>query len=477
MSTILCPAGGVIPPNGIVSLLDKQSPSCDKKELDTDYAFTRAVLDVSAFKDMLQKLPAEMWEDEKQQGNVKIHRPAHDAWGIKKIVFTFCDDFLLKVFDLPWSQAEEWRCHLLPIYSALGIKENQVVRSLLASMPPGMSIPVHHDTGYWVKHTHRCHVAIVTDTYEVDFFCGSTNETLRKMSFSEGRLIELNNSAKHAVTNKMKDTWRIHLILDYVDEHPVNRYLLAPGDKLNQTRRSIDLAKDQGSRPAPSFIIIGAQKSGTTSLYELMCQHPLVIKGGRRETHCFDWRWDEALKTVEEQKAHYMKFFNTEALFKYPSLLTGESTPSYLLHSDIVIPRFLAVSPLAKVLVMLRNPVDRAYSQYQMCLDPKGTPEQIKVRGMSAYAGRTFEDIIKEEIEEISFFGITAESSSADFKNLFLSTRANIKHGGHSIIARGLYVLQLQPWLDVLKPDQLLVLSIGELKSEKSDVQRYIIYL
>jgi hypothetical protein len=68
---------------------------------------------------------------------------------------------------------------------------------------------------------------------------------------------------------------------------------------------------------------------------------------------------DEALKTVEEQKAHYMKFFNTEALYKYPSLLTGESTPSYLLHSDIVIPRFLAVSPLAKVLVMLRNPVDR----------------------------------------------------------------------------------------------------------------------
>lgn len=61
-----------------------------------------------------------------------------------------------------------------------------------------------------------------------------------------------------------------------------------------------------------------------------------------------------------------MKFFNREALIKYPSLLTGESTPSYLFHSDIVIPRFLEVAPLAKVLVMLRNPVDRAYSQYQV---------------------------------------------------------------------------------------------------------------
>jgi hypothetical protein len=62
-----------------------------------------------------------------------------------------------------------------------------------------------------------------------------------------------------------------------------------------------------------------------------------------------------------------MKFFNGEALFKYPSLLTGESTPSYLLHSDIVIPRFLALAPTCKVLVTLRNPVDRAYSQFQVC--------------------------------------------------------------------------------------------------------------
>ena len=41
-----------------------------------------------------------------------------------------------------------------------------------------------------------------------------------------------------------------------------------------------------------------------------------------------------------------------------------------------------------------------------MCLDPQGTPEQIKVRGMSAYAGRSFEDIIAEEIEELRTLGI-----------------------------------------------------------------------
>jgi Aspartyl/Asparaginyl beta-hydroxylase len=215
---------GHIPPHGIVSLADKQMPACETQlPYKDDYAFTRAELDVSEFKKYLQNLPSEMWEDEKQQGNVKLHRPAHDAWGIKKIVFTFCDDFLLKVFDLPWSQAEEWRRHLLPIYEALGVPESRVVRCLLASMPPGMKIPVHHDTGLWVKHTHRCHVAIISHPTEVDFFCGPTNDSLRKICFNEGRVVELNNSAKHAVANNMKDTWRVHLILDYVDEHPVNR--------------------------------------------------------------------------------------------------------------------------------------------------------------------------------------------------------------------------------------------------------------
>jgi hypothetical protein len=203
-----------VPPDGIVDLSqDKQIPICERSTpFHSDYAFTRATVDISEFKKKLINLSPDIWEDEKQnEGNVKLTRPAHDAWGIKKIVFTFCDDFLLKVFDLPWSQSEEWRMHLLPIYQAMGIDESKVVRCLLASMPPGMSIPVHHDTGYWVKHTHRCHVAIVSGS-EVEFWVGPTNETMRKVSFEEGRVVELNNQAKHAVTNGMKDTWRIHLI-------------------------------------------------------------------------------------------------------------------------------------------------------------------------------------------------------------------------------------------------------------------------
>ena len=180
------------PPYGQVDLNDKKIPICEcPRPFADDYAYTRAEVDVSKFKLYLQSLPPEMWENEThQQGNVKLHRPAHDAWGIKKIIFTFCDDFLLKVFELPWSHSLEWKQHLTPIYHALGIEENRIVRCLLASMPPGMSIPVHHDTGYWVKHTHRCHVAIIIGS-EVEFFVGPTDDAMRRISFDEGRIVEV----------------------------------------------------------------------------------------------------------------------------------------------------------------------------------------------------------------------------------------------------------------------------------------------
>jgi hypothetical protein len=153
----------VDPPEGILDLADKACPVCDTADPITSgiadrLVYTRARIDISAFKNKVVNLPAEIWEDENQEGNVHLVRPSHDMWGVKKIIFNFCDDFLLKVLDLPWSRDSEWRPLLQQIYASIGVVESKVVRSLLARMPPRMDIPVHHDTGYWVKHTHRIHV-------------------------------------------------------------------------------------------------------------------------------------------------------------------------------------------------------------------------------------------------------------------------------------------------------------------------------
>lgn len=237
----------VIPPNGFVNLSDKSTPVFERQsDYDEYYAFTRATVDIQPFKTYLQSLPQTVWEDKCQDGNVQLIRPAHDKWGIKKIIFTFCDDFLQKIYDLPWSQLEIWRKYLLPIYQSVEINENQVVRSLLASIPPGVSIPVHHDTGYWVKKTHRLHVAVVTND-EVDFLAGPTCDDMKKYVLNEGRVIELNNQAKHAVYNNSSTLWRVHFIFDYVelDFSLPRRVTLNPGEKVNQTRRSIDLGEHE----------------------------------------------------------------------------------------------------------------------------------------------------------------------------------------------------------------------------------------
>ena len=99
-------------------------------------------MDVEEFKRKVRSVDPEEWEQEASVHNVSLTRPAHDAWGIKKIIFTFCDDFLQKVLDLPYSRDEHWRRLLLPIYTAIGVDESRIVRSLLASMPPGACLSI-----------------------------------------------------------------------------------------------------------------------------------------------------------------------------------------------------------------------------------------------------------------------------------------------------------------------------------------------
>ncbi|CAN0426482.1 unnamed protein product, partial [Discosporangium mesarthrocarpum] len=103
-----------------------------------------------------------------------------------------------------------------PVLEVLGVPPSKVIRCLLASMPPGSVIPVHQDSGHWVCHSHRIHVPIITNCDEVSFTVGVEPLSMRRVLFDEGRVVELNNQAKHAVTNGWTQH-RVHLILDYVE--------------------------------------------------------------------------------------------------------------------------------------------------------------------------------------------------------------------------------------------------------------------
>lgn len=119
--------------------------------------------------------------------------------------------------------------------------------------------------------------------------------------------------------------------------------------------------------------------------------------------------------------------------------------------------------PWAHLIVMLRNPVDRAFSQFQMIQDSNGTTEQLKVRGRSHYVGLSFEEVVEKELKEMFDAGITPESSYDDFKEKLLKSRP-MDHGGHSLLMRGLYALQLQPYLEHWPADRLKILSIKQIQ-------------
>ena len=138
--------------------------------------------------------------------------------------------------------------------------------------------------------------------------------------------------------------------------------------------------------------------------------------------------------------------------------------------SDVVIPRMKLICPWTNVIVMLRNPVERAFSQYQMCIDTAGSAEQLKVRGESSYRNKSFEAVVREEIAQLRELGISPTCSFELFREKVLRPLP-MTHGGHSIVARGLYVLQVRQWAQEWPADQLRVYSINEIKGTKSAVQ------
>jgi hypothetical protein len=109
-----------------------------------------------------------------------------------------------------------------------------------------------------------------------------------------------------------------------------------------------------GTGRLPDWLIIGAMKSGTTSLAAYLREHPGCFVAPEKEVHFFDYeyRWAFGPDWYRE------RFRDAD-----PGVLAGEATPSYM-HRPEVPARIASIVPGAKLIAILRNPVDRAYSQY-----------------------------------------------------------------------------------------------------------------
>jgi hypothetical protein len=116
-------------------------------------------------------------------------------------------------------------------------------------------------------------------------------------------------------------------------------------------------------RMLPGFLIVGAQRCGTTSMYRALSEHPAVLKAVlHKGVHYFDMNYGAGPSWY---RAHFPLKASARRAARPAagSPLTFESSPYYLFH-PLAAQRIAADLPGVKLLVLVRDPVDRAYSAY-----------------------------------------------------------------------------------------------------------------
>jgi hypothetical protein len=202
---------------------------------------------------------------------------------------------------------------------------------------------------------------------------------------------------------------------------------------LLETGRRIELARRlRQARALPDVVILGAQKSGTSSLHYYLVQHPGVIAPLRKEVHYFDVGYGHG-------EAWYRAHFGRRG---QPGL-NLDSSPYYLFHPAVP-ERLHALLPQARLIVLLRDPVRRAYSHYWHERD-KGR-ETLE-----------FEAAIAAEPARLG----DSEAALAEGR-----IGRNAAHQHFSYLARGRYADQLERWFALFPREQFLVLRFEDLARE-----------
>ena len=199
--------------------------------------------------------------------------------------------------------------------------------------------------------------------------------------------------------------------------------------------------QDEPKGALPEFIVIGAMRCGTSQFYGLLTQHPNVKKAAAKELHYFD-RPERFEKGIE----WYRKCFPAPQWNDGRKSITGEATPKYL--SDPLVPeRVFGVVPEARLIALLRNPVDRVYSHYHL----------LARRGYAP----SFEEALESEQP-----GLLEAASEPPGHEPRVSSD---QKPATKLLTKGLYVDQLMLWHQFFSKDQLLILKSEDFYKHTAD--------
>lgn len=183
-------------------------------------------------------------------------------------------------------------------------------------------------------------------------------------------------------------------------------------------------------RMLPHFIIIGAQKSGTSSLYQYLATHPQLHPATVKEVHYFDGGLLAHTDNYAQGERWYRSHF---PLAIYPSHHQAyEASPLYLYH-PLVPQRIAKLLPHIRLIALLRNPTDRAVSHYFHTLRHHSEPLPL-MQALLAEDER-LQPILAQQHYQSNIF----------------------RH--YSYKMRGIYHLQIQAYLRYFAPHQLLILD------------------
>ena len=201
------------------------------------------------------------------------------------------------------------------------------------------------------------------------------------------------------------------------------------------------------ARIAPSFLVIEAMRSGSTTLHAHLPTHPRILPPLRKEVHYFDFQYAKG-------RAWYLAHFpGVHKRFRgNDRTITFEASPYYMVH-PLAPERIKAFNPDMKLIAILRDPVDRALSHYH----------HEARRGVETL---TFEEAMEAEPEQLA--GAEREMRQAPHY---------YSHAHHhfSYLDRGRYAHHLEPWLEHFPRTHLLVLRSEDMFSDPEPVMNRVV--
>lgn len=288
----------------------------------------------------------------------------------------------------------------------------------------------NYNLGYCLKKQGKLDDAVKCDVQALQADPGFAPAYQRLMStkLKPEQLDNVVEALKSHIRQKPKASWLYSRLGDLLSKQgkidsAIEEYKSATY-KLNVWLKSEYTAQywDSGEVKGPDFLIIGAMKAGTTSLYEYISQHPQVLPSNQKEIHFFVHHFEKGLDW-------YLSHF--PPITKEKKIITGEASPGYFCNS--IQEKVKSTFPNVKLIAILRNPVDRAVSHYH---------HNVKY-GIEM---RSFEEAINAEIrviENISDVSDLGETSNWCNEQGYLLT--------------GLYVYFLKKWMSVFPREQFLI--------------------